>query len=234
VSNLINKHVVITGASRGLGRATAAAFLRAGAQVEGTGRDTKALAETRKMLRAISPNFRLAKLEVTDEAAVVKYFGALSRVDILINNAGIARAKAALATSAAELREVLEVNVVGAFIVMREAARKMAAQGGGHIINIASDAAVHGIAGMAPYVASKHALLGLGRSLSQELRKDGVRVTTFCPGPIDTDIFGPGTANLDALPATELAEMLVQLAGQSGRLETQEILIQPTWLKEGA
>ena len=96
-------------------------------------------------------------------------------------------------TPTQEIRDILEVNVIGAFVVMRESARKMLHTDGGQIINIASDAAIRGIARMGPYVASKHALLGLSRSMSLELRQQGVRMTTFCPGPISTDILGSGT-----------------------------------------
>ncbi len=99
--------------------------------------------------------------------------------------------------------------------------------GGGHIINIASDAAVRGIAQMGPYAASKHALLGLGRSAGLELRARGVRVTTFCPGPIATDILGPGTASPHALSPEALAAMIVHLAGLPPEIDPRELLVQP-------
>ena len=83
-----------------------------------------------------------------------------------------------------DLREVLEVNLIGAFVVMRESIRKMQQHGSGDVINIASDAAIKGIGGMSSYVASKHGLLGMGRSIRQEMHGSGIRVSTFCPGPI--------------------------------------------------
>jgi NAD(P)-dependent dehydrogenase (short-subunit alcohol dehydrogenase family) len=220
---------LVTGASRGLGRAVAEAFLRAGARVLATGRDPAAMAQARAALEAIGGPFEMVALDVRDERAVAAWIGGLERLDILVNNAGIARHRPLLETPTDELREILEVNVIGAFIVLREAARKMVAQGGGHIINIASDAAIRGIGGMAPYVASKHALLGLGRSASLEMRERGVRVTTFCPGPISTDILGPGSAHPAAMPPQALAEHIVHLASLPPSIEVQEVLLQPTW-----
>ena len=178
-------------------------------------------------LALVDDDFETAIADVTDEDAVTRVIRAAERLDIVVNNAGIARAKPLLDTPTDELREILDVNVTGAFIVTREAARRMVAGGGGHIINIASDAAIRGIPGMAPYVASKHALLGMGRSVSLELRQRGVRVTTLCPGPITTDILGPGTANPDALSPEALGDTVAHIAGLPPTVDIQELLVQP-------
>ena len=167
---LKGKRAIITGASRGLGRAIASAFLAEGAIVHGTGRDPKALAATAAALNAIGGDFALHPLELTDETAICAFIDELPSIDILVNNAGIARLTPFVETDVAELRAIFETNVVAPFVLMRQAATKMLAAGGGQIINIASDAAVRGIGQMAPYVASKHALLGMGRSLALELR----------------------------------------------------------------
>ncbi|MBM3213388.1 SDR family oxidoreductase [Candidatus Poribacteria bacterium] len=222
------QHVVVTGASRGLGRAVAEAFLAAGARVCGTGRDPEALEETRSRLEAIGGDFELVTLDVRHEESVCDLMQRLDRLDIVVNNAGIARIKPLLDTATEELCQTFSVNVVGAFVVMREAARRMVASGGGLIVNIASDAAIRGIPRMAPYVASKHALLGMGRSASLELRGSGVRVTTFCPGPIATDILGPGTASPNAMTCKSLAELIVSIASLPPNAELQELLIQPS------
>jgi NAD(P)-dependent dehydrogenase (short-subunit alcohol dehydrogenase family) len=198
-----------------------------GAKIIGTGRDAYAMAETDALLNDLGGDYKLVALDVRDEDAVARLFESLNRVDVCVNNAGIARIQPLLDTPTSELREILDVNVVGAFVVMREAARKMVAQGGGTIINIASDAAIKGIGRMAPYVASKHALLGMGRSASLELRASGVRVTTSCPGPIATDIFGPGTSNSKAMPSSVLARTLVHIAGLPPEIEIQEMLVEP-------
>ena len=110
---------------------------------------------------------------------------------------------------------------------MREIARGMVENGGGLIINVASDAAIIGIPGMGPYCASKHGLLGMGRSFSLELREQGLRVTTICPGPITTDIMGEGTANQDYMDPGSLADLLVSIAALDPRSEIQDLLTEP-------
>jgi 3-oxoacyl-[acyl-carrier protein] reductase len=185
------------------------------------------MAQTSAALKLIGGTFRIVSLEVTDEAAVTELVGSLDRLDVLVNNAGIARFKPFLETTTKELRQVIDVNVIGAFIVMREAVRKMTTGGGGDVINIASDAALRGIGQMAPYVASKHALLGMSRSVRLEMRRHGVRVVTVCPGPINTEILGiPGSDK--AIDPKDLAQTLVHLASLGPSLEIQELLIQPT------
>jgi len=225
MSTLAERTVVITGVSRGLGRALAIAFAEHGAVVHGTGRDEAALAETAAALAQCGATYELTQLELTDDAAATAYIAAVPRIDILVNNAGIARAGPFLDTPVAELREVLAVNVVAPFLLMRGAAARMCEQGGGQIINIASDAALRGIPGMGPYTASKHALLGLGRSVARELRSRGVRVTTYCPGPICTEIIGRG--NPDALRPEHVAANVVHLAMLPPEMEVRELLVEP-------
>lgn len=227
--SLKGKHIVVTGASRGLGRSIAMEFLKAGAWVHATGRDPKALKATDKILRKAGKNFTLTTLDLCDEAAVSAWIKKLRHIDVVINNAGIARYRPFLETPTQEMRDILETNVVAPFIVMRESLRRMG-KSGGHIINIASDAATRGIANMAPYVASKHALLGLGRSVSKEFRKQKVRVTTFNPGPISTEILGAGTANPAWLNPGALAKTVVHIASLESNVEIQELLVEPMTL----
>ena len=223
--SLQGRTAVVTGASRGLGRAIAAAFLEQGAFVHATGRDTDAMGEARACFQATGGEFRMHHLEVTDEVSVISFIASIERIDVLVNNAGIARSRPFVETETKDLREILEVNAVAPFVLMRETVKKMLPMGGGQIINIASDAALRGIGGMAPYVASKHALLGLGRSLSRELRGKGIRVTTYCPGPIDTEILGRGSPN--ALKPQHVAADIVHLATLPPDVETREVLVEP-------
>ena len=95
------------------------------------------------------------------------------------------------------------------------------------MINIASDAATRGIEGMAPYVASKHALLGLSRSAHLELKPLGVRVSALCPGPIQTDILGTGTMLSGAIAPSALAKLIADLAEMPPGLATPEVLALP-------
>lgn len=225
--SLETKTVVVTGASRGLGRAISIEFAARGARVCGLGRDEAALKETAQLAGA---NFRFEVFDVCNEEAVAGFFESLLALDVLVNNAGIARIAPLLETTTAELREILEINVVAAFVVLREGARKMTATGGGQIINIASDAATRGIAGMAPYVASKHALLGIGRSAHLELAASGIRCTTLCPGPLRTDILGPdflAGKDVALIAPAALAKLIADLAEAPPQLATPEILALP-------
>ena len=211
------KTVLVTGASRGLGRAIAEAFAERGWETIGAARSAFEI-----------PGVRTVALDVCDESAVTEIITSLDNLDVVVNNAGIARYRPLLETPTSELREILEVNVVAAFVVMREAARRMASQGGGLIINIASDGSYRGIGNMTPYVGSKHALLGMARSVSLELRKKGVRVCTYCPGPIDTEILGDLSKNPKSLKAADIARTIVPLAETPAGMEVQEMLVVPT------
>lgn len=222
---LQGKTAIVTGASRGLGRAIAAAFLEQGAFVHATGRDPGTMAETETFLQATGGKFKMHCLEVTDEASVVSFVASIDCIDILVNNAGIASSRPFVETETENLRHILEVNTIAPFVLMRETVKKMLPKGCGLIINIASDVVFRRIGGAAPYVASKHALLGLGRSLSQELRDKGIRVTTYCPGPIDTEMLGSGCPQ--ALRPQHVAADIVHLATLPAGMEVRDVLVEP-------
>ena len=224
---LAGKRVLVTGGSRGLGLSVAGAMAAAGAAVCAWGRDQEALAAAAESLKEVQGSCRFQQVDVRDEQAVVAASKALEPVDVLVNNAGIASAARALETPTQELEEILRTNVVGAFVVMREIARGMVANGGGLVINVESDDALKGIAGMGHYCASKHGLLGMGRSFAAELRAQKVRITTFCPGPISTDLMGAGTANPDYMDPDALAQLLVAIAALDPRIEIQDLLCAP-------
>ena len=101
------------------------------------------------------------------------------------------------------------------------------ARGGGRGVNIAAIAGLTGQAYTAAYCASKHGLLGMGRSFASELRAQKVRITTFCPGPISTDIMGAGTANPDYMDPDALAQLLIAIAALDPRIEIQDLLCAP-------
>ena len=220
-----NKTVLVTGASRGLGRAVARAFLLTGANVIAMDDDSQALQETRAALQNFSEHFSTVQIDVRDEPAVTEFIASLKQLDVVINNMNAIHGHSLLDTSTQELRDIMEMNVVAAFVVMRETTRFMLAHGGGHIINIASTAAVQGVANMAPYAASKHALLGLGRSLEKELHEHPIRITTFCPGPISNHEEAEG-GHPSLNPAT-LAGTIVHLADLPPEVEIKELVVEP-------
>jgi len=219
--------VLVTGASRGLGRSLAVAFASGGVDVVGTGRDEAALARTAALCDALPGSFAAHRLDVRDADALDALFDGLGPLDVCVANAGIAEQRPLAETDEEDLRRLLEVNVVGAFAVMRRAAAAMVAQGGGRIVPIASDAAYVGIPTMAAYVASKHALLGLARTLALELAGTGVHVTTICPGGIRTEILGEVSAAGDGMDVDDAAAAIAAVATAGPSIGSCELHLQP-------
>lgn len=223
---------LVTGASRGIGRSLARELVRAGVEVYGTGRDEEALAETQRTCEP-SDRFHPLVVHVSSERDVARAVAEPPRLDLCINNAGIARLAPILDTSRAELEEVLGVNVIGAFLVMRDVAARMVREGGGRIVTIASDVAYRAAPGIAAYGASKHAVSGLSKTLAEELGPAGVQVTTVYPGGVGTEILGdvtsgnPRLMNVDEVARTIVATLMA--AGTTVRVA--ELHLQP-WRPE--
>jgi NAD(P)-dependent dehydrogenase (short-subunit alcohol dehydrogenase family) len=161
------RRVVVTGAVRGIGRATAEAFRELGDEV---------FALTR------------AELDVTDEAAVERTVAQLGAVDVLVNNAGVAESAPVTKTSLAAWQRHLDVNATGAFLCARAVLRGMLERDSGVIITIASTAGLHGSPYTSAYTASKHASVGLTRAIAAETAGTGVRANAVCPSFVDTDL----------------------------------------------
>ena len=223
---------LVTGASRGIGRAIALAFARQGACVVGTGRDPARLGTLADELRQHHADAHTVTVDLTEPGAcerlVAEVVSRHGRLDVLVNNAGIAAIDPIEKVTLAEWRRVMAINVEAPMLLTREAVQVMRAQGQGRIVNIASDAATRGIGSMSTYCASKHALLGFGRSVNEELRGTPVRVTTLCPGPVTTEILGPG--NPDAMAPDDVAAAALLAADLSDRTYVADMLLRPTRL----
>jgi NAD(P)-dependent dehydrogenase (short-subunit alcohol dehydrogenase family) len=180
---------LITGAASGIGAATAARLLASGWTVALLDRDEKAL-EAAQRSHAASASAFAAPVDVTDETAVQKAVdraaAALGGWDGVVNSAGIAVDIPALDTPIDLFRKILDVNVVGTFIVARAAARIMQERGGGAIVNLASVAGVRGSKGRSAYGSSKGAVIVLTQVLANDLARYGIRVNAVAPGPVDT------------------------------------------------
>jgi len=179
---------IITGAASGIGQATALYLARMGARValvdiNGTGlQDTRSLIETETSAQALA-----FASDATDESAVnqvvVDTVAAFGSIDFLVNCAGILRKTAFLDISLEEWDLMYHVNVRGVFIYCQAVARRMAAQGSGAIVNVASLAGrSSSLLGGAHYTSVKHAIVGLSRHMARELSPGGLRVNAFCPG----------------------------------------------------
>jgi len=180
---------LVTGAASGIGLATVRRLLEAGWKVAAVDRDEKALASLAGELGLPRRLFTSA-LDVTDEAAAEKAVAmageALGGLDGVVNSAGIAADIHALETPVALFRKILDVNVVGTFIVARAAARLMKDRGGGAIVNIASVSGLRGGKGRSAYGASKGAVVVLTQVLANDLARYNIRVNAVAPGPVDT------------------------------------------------
>ncbi|GGK23956.1 hypothetical protein GCM10010124_15600 [Pilimelia terevasa] len=185
---------VVTGGSSGVGRATAVAFARRGWAVVLAGRDGAALAE---VAARCGPHTLAVPTDVTDAAAVVELAeraaGRFGRLDLWVNNAAVATFGSVEATPVADVRRVVEVNVLGYLHGVRAALPWLRAAGGGTVVNIASAVGVLGHPSAAGYAMSRFAVRGLSASVRQELLLAGerrIRVCTVLPSSIDTPLYG--------------------------------------------
>ncbi len=227
---LEGKVALVTGAASGIGRASALAFAREGARVVASDRDAGGGEETVVAIRQAGGEAAFLAGDVTNETEVealvaetVSHFGGL---DCAHNNAGITGAMGGLhEIDLAAWEETLAVNLTGVFLCLKHEIAYMLKHGGGAIVNTSSGAGFIGVPGLAPYAASKHAILGLTKTAALENAATGVRVNAVCPGSIDTPMLR-GYMSI----APEVEKMI--RAGQpGGRLGTpEEIAESVVWL----
>jgi 3-oxoacyl-[acyl-carrier protein] reductase len=181
---------LVTGATHGIGRATAFALGRAGYRVGVCARTAPKVAALVDELHGagIEAAGRAGDVADADDAtAIVAHVAAaLGEIGTLVNNAGVLIARPIAELTPEDWDTTMAVNLRGLFLMTRAVLPPMRARGRGDIVNVASLAARNGFVGGAAYTASKHGVLGFSRSLMLELRKEGIRVITICPGSVDT------------------------------------------------
>ena len=163
----MSRVVVVTGGAKGIGKAVAERFAAAGDEVEAPGHD---------------------ELDVADEDQVAAFFERLGRVDVLVNNAGVASGAPLPRTTLDDWRAHLDVNATGAFLCTRAVVGGMIERGDGRIVTVASVAGLYGARYTAAYTASKHAAVGLMRATAAEVAGTGVTANAVCPAYVDTDM----------------------------------------------
>ncbi len=191
-AGLEGRVALVTGASGGLGAHFAGVLARAGARVAVAARRVETCAAVCEAIRAAGGQAQPFAIDVADAGSVRAAFAAVAqrfdRLDVLVNNAGIATTAPALDLSEDDWDRVVDTNLKGAFLCAQAAARLMKDGGGGTIINVASILASRVAAQVAPYAASKAGLVQLTRALALEWARHGVRVNALLPGYVETDI----------------------------------------------
>jgi 3-oxoacyl-[acyl-carrier protein] reductase len=231
------KVILVTGGSRGIGRACAVAFARAGGTVVLTYAGNDAAAE--EAVRLAGPRARAVKFDVADTVAcarcVEQLVAADGRLDVLVNNAGLAVDGLAVRVKDEDWDRQLDTNLKGAFALARAAARPMMKQRSGAVVNLVSVVGETGNVGQAAYAASKAGLVGLTKALARELASRNVRVNAVSPGFIDTDMTSKISADmrqrlLDSIPlgrlgtADEVAWAVLFLASDAASYTTGTVL----------
>jgi gluconate 5-dehydrogenase len=190
--DLSGRTALVTGSSRGLGRAMAEGLAQAGAAVVLNGADAGRLAEAAAAMRAAGHTVHEARFDVTNEAEILAAFAALDAqgvaVDILVNNAGVQFRRPMVELETADWRRVLEVNLTSAFVIGREAAKRMIPRKRGKIVNIGSLMCDAGRATVAPYTAAKGGIKMLTRSMTAEWAAHGIQANAIGPGYMLTDM----------------------------------------------
>ncbi|MDX3905220.1 MAG: SDR family oxidoreductase [Pigmentiphaga sp.] len=234
MGSLEGRVAVVTGASSGIGRAVAIAFGQAGASVVLAARHREALEEAAGKVREVGGAALACAADVSREDDVARLFAAAvdtyGRVDILVNNAGVTTSQPIEAMSLETWRQVLDVNLTGAFLCSREAFRIMKAQSGGRIINMGSVAAKVPRPDSVPYTTTKHGLAGMTHALALDGRAHGIAVSMLHPGVTESALaaksgrkFEPG----ELMKAEDVARVVVLMATLPPEVNLYESTIFP-------
>jgi len=229
--DLSTKIAIVTGGTKGIGRAIAESLVDAGASVAITARNqdeiTKAVSQINRRSRGMAKGY---VCDVRDYNQVKSLFADVGAVDILINNAGVGIFSSVESMSVEDFRTVLETNVFGVFYCCHEAIPLMKQRGGGYIINISSLAGANAHPQMAAYNASKFGLNGFSEALMQEVRHERIKVSYIMPGSVNTEFGGdePSDQKSWQLQPNDVAEVVMELLSQPGRALASRIELRPS------
>lgn len=236
---------VVTGGSRGIGRAVAESLLRRGADVLIAGRAAGPLAAAAADLARVAASAGAGRIETLAAdvrrpadaerlvAAAADRFGG---VDVLVNNAGVGRFEAVAEQSIDDWAQVIETNLSGVFYCCRAAIPVLRRRGGGWIVNVSSLAGSYPFANGAAYCASKAGLDAFTAALMQEVRFDGIRVSAVAPGSVGTAFAGSDDRHAAApwkLAAEDVAQVVVDLLGHEARSLPSRVEIRPSQPRKG-
>jgi len=225
--NLSNKSALVTGGTKGIGRAIAESLIKAGARITITARNEDEIAQAVSQLGDKATG---QVCDVRDYNQVKSVFAKLDYLDILVNNAGVGIFGSVESMSVEDFRAVLETNLFGVFYCCHEAIPLMKKRGGGYIINISSLAGANPHAEMAAYNASKFGLNGFSEALMQEVRHDNIKVSYIMPGSVNTEFGGdePSDQKSWQLQPSDIAQVVMDLLEFPDRALPSRIEIRPS------
>ena len=229
---LASKVAIVTGASRGIGRAISVALAQEAATVVLAARSIRKLQETADKVTEAGGKAEIVVTELTEEESIknlVKVTNEkFSRLDILVNNAGITHSAKLEQTTTEDWERCMQVNARAPFILCREALGLLKKSQAGYIINIASVVGVKGYPLQSAYTSSKHALRGMTISLAEELKGSNIRVHLLCPGGVDTELVQkvrPDIKKDELMQPEEIAELVLYLVTHKGNAVIDELHI---------
>ncbi len=238
--NLTGKCALVTGASRGIGRAIAVALAKAGADVAiNYAGNAEAVKQTEDICAAYGVNTLVIRADVANaeecKAMVDQVKERFGKIDILVNNAGITRDKLMIGMSEADFMDVINTNLKGSFLCMQMVSKLMIKQRYGRIINLSSVVGLHGNAGQVNYAASKAGVIGMTKSAAKELASRNITVNAVAPGMIETDMTAvipekAKEAMMASIPAgragkpEEIANVVVFLASEEAAYITGQVV----------
>lgn len=229
--DLTGKHALVTGGGTGIGLAIARALAGAGAQVTITGRRLSVLQEV------AGENMFPAAMDVTDEAQVAQVIDdavtARGPVQICVANAGIAVGKKLHKTDTEFWRQIMATNLDGAFFTIRESMRSMLTTDWGRVIAVSSIAGVRGLPGGGAYSASKHGVIGMIRSISEDFMGQPYTFNSLCPGYVDTDIITRNVESISqrsGMDADQARDVMINANRHKRLIAPEEVAAAALWL----
>ncbi len=227
---LKGKRAIVTGGTRGIGRAIAESLLDAGAGVAVCGRSEDSVEKAVREMSSRGPVFGQA-CDVADHQSVASFFkfcdDKLRGIDILVNNAGIGKFRSAGELTIEEWHAVVDTNLNGVFYCSREALSRFKTCGGGYVINISSLAGKNPFAGGAAYNASKFGLNGFSEAMMLDHRYDNVRVSYIMPGSVSTE-FGSGGGADWKIHSSDIADIVLMLLRMPERTLVSRVEVRPS------
>jgi 3-oxoacyl-[acyl-carrier protein] reductase len=232
MDDLRGQTALVTGAGRGIGRAVAKALASKGSRVFMAARTASQLESTADEIRRSGAAAVPVPTDLADEQDIGSLFARIrkeaGRLDILINNAGVGIYGPLVDFTSADFDTVMQVNAKAAFLCCQQALRLMIPRKSGYIINISSVVGFKGYPNQAAYTASKHAILGLTKSLAAEVQEHGIRVSAILPGGVNTQLIAKARPDLDPkilLQPEDIAQAVLYLLSLSEHAAVDQIYI---------